>query len=674
MAIKSNNTYGRANVSPANVIGIDFGTTNTYLTVCPYGTKNKFPLHLSGRSPAIDTAILYADEPGNEEGLYPIVGERATVTYGQAEAQGKAKKGYRYYANFKPEILGHETARACAVDFFKAIRREAKGIGVRLDSEENVVIIGAPSEAGPGFRDALKDLILEAGLGQAEVIDEPKGVLLTDLGYNRFALADILDGYLVVDFGGGTCDFALMRRGEVVGSWGDLELGGRLFDDLFYQWFLEQNPGLAKSLKSERREFYVWSYCCRRLKEDFSETVARNPEAKVTAEVGRFGVIRDLTVDSFMERASNYSPSEAFLDFGRSLGVSLSDRLKKGQIDLVGWFTDLLLGGLNEAKVKAISLSGGSSKWFFVREICQTLLGLEPERILGSPNPFGAISEGLAILPAVKMELESARERMMEDKDDFIQSDLMPQVEANLEECTGRLANMITADLFDGRLVPILKESQGDHFKISDVEAKILESIDDYQGMLEELVEREISNEFLAIKTILQSRVQAWLDTFGLRLEGRLPSDAAPGTIVEIDRPLVGESLTKPLVTATNRFVAAWSGFIAASLCGGTGMALLVSGPLGLFLGALSGLGLSHLGLRLGRGRIERMAKDQSLPKFIAKTIVSDKNIEKVRGDFKKDMIKKVNNTYRDIISKLPKEIDKVIINEINQLGIINIF
>ena len=44
---------------------------------------------------------------------------------------------------------------------------------------------------------------------------------------------------LVVDFGGGTCDFAFMYRGMVRNSWGDMELGGRLFDDLFFQWFIK---------------------------------------------------------------------------------------------------------------------------------------------------------------------------------------------------------------------------------------------------------------------------------------------------------------------------------------------------------------------------------------------------------------------------------------------------
>ncbi|MDR1677936.1 MAG: Hsp70 family protein [Deltaproteobacteria bacterium] len=662
------------NKDQTSVIGIDFGTTNTYLTICPYGTKNKFPLHISGRSPAIDTAILYAEAEPEGSDLYPVIGERATITYGQADKKVKAQKGYRYYANFKPEIVGHETARRCAVDFFKAIKREALRVGVTLDPGANTVIIGAPSEAGKEFRETLIKVVAEAGLGQAEVVDEPKGVLLTDLGYNRFPLADILDGYLVVDFGGGTCDFALMQRGEVVGSWGDLELGGRLFDDLFYQWFLDQHPNLEKELIEERRDFYVWSYSCRQLKEEFSETVTRNKEESVSAEVGRFGAIKDLTVPAFLERASKYKPSRAFLEFGQALGVNISSKLKSGGIDLIGWFTDTLLEGLKDNKVRAVSLSGGSSKWFFVREICQSLLKIKPERILGSPNPFGAISEGLSILPAVKIELETARRKMMADKDSFIAQKLMAQVVSNLEKCTERLAGLITHDLFDLQIVPIIKEATDDNFKISDIDDQVKAVIDNYQERLRTIAQEQINIEILAIKTILQVKVQDWLNTYGLRLEGRLPSNSQTGELVEIDRPLIGEKLIQPLVTAANGSVAVWSGLIAASVCGGSGLAILATGPLGLFLGALGGLGLSGLGLRIGRERIERLIKEQKLPKFLVKSVISDKNIDRVRTDFKNDIVTKVNKMYHDLIEKLPIEIDAVIVNEIKQLGIINVF
>ena len=49
----------------------------------------------------------------------------------------------------------------------------------------------------------------------------------------------------MVDFGGGTLDVALLDQHGLRDPWGDPTLGGRLFDDLFFQWLLDQNPGKA---------------------------------------------------------------------------------------------------------------------------------------------------------------------------------------------------------------------------------------------------------------------------------------------------------------------------------------------------------------------------------------------------------------------------------------------
>ncbi|MDR1395028.1 MAG: rod shape-determining protein [Deltaproteobacteria bacterium] len=663
-----------ARISRRNIIGIDFGTSNTYLTICPYGTKNKFPLHFSGPSPAVDTAILYAGRPGADQDLFPVIGERATVTFGQADRETKEQKEYRYYANFKPEIVINETARQCTVDFFRVIKREAQMIGIDLGSPDNSIIIGVPSEAKADFCETLKSLLEQAGLGPAEAVEEPKGVLLTDLGYNRFPLADILDGHLVVDFGGGTCDFALMSRGEIVSSWGDMELGGRLFDDLFYQWFLEQNPGAEAKLQAGRREFYVWSYCCRRLKEDFSETVSRNPRSAVSAEVGRFGTVRDLTADEFIQRAGHYKPSQAFAEFSRSFGFSMSQKMDQPELDLIGWFKNLLAGGLKDVKIKNVSLSGGSSKWFFVRDLCLELIQLPADHVLISPNPFGAISEGLAILPAVKLELESLKARMTAEKQGFINDELLRPAAENLKLCTGRLTEKLTAEMFDGRIGPLIKEFSRTSFRIKELEDRIAAQIDGCRELTASLAENEIAGQAAAIKTILTAKIQSWLESFGLRPETMLPAETGPGSMVEIGRPLVSEQLIRPLVLAAEGLVAGSSSLIAASICGGTGAAVLAAGPLGLFLGALGGLGLSGLGLTLGRGRLKEMAKNQSLPKFLARFILSDRNIAKIRGEFQKDLAVKIDRTFQDIFSRLPEELEQIIDRAVSRIDLASLF
>jgi hypothetical protein len=658
--------------SQKNIIGLDFGTTNTYLTICPFGTKNKFPLHFSGPSPAVDTAILYADNPGSDADLFPIIGERATLTYGQADQETKEQKGYRYYSNFKPEIISHPAARECAIDFFKALNREAKMLGIDLGSEENSIFIGVPSEADNNFREGLKSLLVEAGICKPEPVDEPKGVLLTDLGYNRFPLADILRGHLVVDFGGGTCDFALLSRGEIVSSWGDMELGGRLFDDLFYQWFLDQNPGILEKLQSARREFYVWSYCCRRLKEDFSETISRNNKSLVSAEVGRFGTVKDLSAPEFLNRAKHYRPSQAFTEFNRSFGISFSHKLINDEIDLIEWFKQLLKEGLKGNEVKNVSLSGGSSKWFFVREMCLELLNLAPEKVLISPNPFGAISEGLAILPTVKMELAGIKAKMSAGKSDFIHTDLMEPVADNIKICTVRLADKITVEMFDGQIAPILREVRQNSFRIIDLENKIAQTIDANRAKVEKIVHSEIDSQILAIKAILKSKVQAWLETFGLKQETLIPIETGPGSFINIEKPI--SELSRPLILAAEGFMVTWMGLLSAAICGGAGMALLAAGPAGLILGVLGAVGINRLGFTLGRKKIEKITKTRNLPQIVGKTMLSDRYIKNNRQEFRNSLVTKIEGTYKEIFSQLSPDLDDLIGKAINQIDIISLF
>ncbi|MDR3205202.1 MAG: rod shape-determining protein, partial [Deltaproteobacteria bacterium] len=465
--------------SRGDAVGIDFGTTNTYVTVCPIGTKNKIPLYLSGRTPAIDTVILYSDKEGHDSDLFPLIGERATFTFGQASVEEIKREGYRYGANFKLDIVEFEPARQCAVDFFKALIRDAAHNGTPLNTSGGRLIVGAPSESGRAYRQALKQIVQEAGLGQAEIVEEPKGALLSDLGGGRLLISDLLEGYLAVDFGGGTCDFALLSGGEVSAGWGSWELGGRLFDDLFYQWFGEQNPGLLESLERERRAFYVWSYLCRKLKEDFSETISANPKASLKAEIGRFGDVRDLTRQGFLERAARFSPSPLFLSYYNKFKLPISKRLSEGNINLIQWFKESLLEGLkNIDKINTVSLSGGSSRWFFVKEICLEVFKSKNIKILHSHNPFGAISEGLAILPAITYEFINIKENIKINKDTFFKDEIFNYIKSFLDRCSIEISKQIVISFFDDNIIPILKKYSEENINIETIETKINEVID----------------------------------------------------------------------------------------------------------------------------------------------------------------------------------------------------
>ncbi len=138
-----------------------------------------------------------------------------------------------------------------------------------------------------------------AGYGDIKIVDEPIGAMLYHLWHKDFSPAESQKGVLFVDFGGGTCDFAFLCRLEVRHSWGDFELGGRLLDDLFFQWFLEQNPSALDEMKQNGDTYYAHSYLCREAKELFSRTMARDRTEHVSKFIGRYGSISDMTWEKF---------------------------------------------------------------------------------------------------------------------------------------------------------------------------------------------------------------------------------------------------------------------------------------------------------------------------------------------------------------------------------------
>jgi len=196
---------------------------------------------------------------------------------------------------------------------------------------------------------------------------------------------------------------------------GDLYLGGRLFDDLFFQWFLEQNPTVLREIEQAGDTYYIHSYLCRKAKEFFSLTMARDRSESVNKSVGRYGSIKGMNWETFLSKAKAYDPSQTFIRYLR--GVELkSDRLfqQAKPIDLLQWFRQTLTQGLAEkaidtSDISRVILAGGSSQWPFVSDVISEALHIDPSNLMRSDRPYAAISEGLAILPALQRQFEETR-------------------------------------------------------------------------------------------------------------------------------------------------------------------------------------------------------------------------------------------------------------------------
>jgi len=648
-------------VSNKDVLAIDFGTANTYYCKCAGDQLSPQGVDFGDGRDGLATAILYRKDKS------PLIGHTALEEYGEAAPQERAD--YTLRTHFKPDITSGQEARRNATDFLATVLEEAHQQRLDIEPAERQVIFGVPSEAGTDYREALSELARNAGYGEIVMVDEPKGALLYHVFHKDIPAIDALRGLLVVDFGGGTCDFAFVMRGEVRHSWGDMRLGGRLFDDLFFQWFVDENPGALETIRKAGNEFFVHSYLCRETKEFFSRTMVRDRTEKVTKALRQYGRISNMTWDAFLERAGSYRPSATFKQFLRDIGGSgRITPADTGAVDLLEWFRTCLVDGLREARIdktdiRFVILAGGSSQWPFVPDILQEGLGIEGKQIMRSDRPYAAISEGLAILPALQARNRATQRELQEDLPRFLKSDLEPLVLRRIETVGDEIGAAVTRELFDEKIKPILLEFRSKGGSIASLKERIASVDASFEPRRRAIWEEKRSGLARGLASAVRELVAKWFDAHGLRL----PEDdiAVEGVDVGRIKPKLADiDLFNAIFWCTAGLTTPISGMI----CGGGGMALITSGPIGWIIGAILGIAIA----RFAAGPGSEMAEEWNLPGWFLRMKLRDRKIAKIRQKMLTAIKSAVEQKLTGIQGKLNEQISNLVKHEIEALSDIN--
>lgn len=501
-------------MSTNGVLAIDFGTTNTYYCKCPSDQLSPTGIDFRDGRDGLATAIMYRLNKS------PLIGHIALEAYG--DATENERKNYKLRSHFKPDISLGQEAKTYAIDFLSAVLKESKCHRVDIDPESRHVIFGVPSEANEDYRKALCEVAQQAGYGKIRLIDEPKGALLYHLFHKDIPVRDAQRGMLVVDFGGGTCDFAFLERGSVRHSWGDMNLGGRLFDDLFFQWFIDDNPGSLETIKKEGNEYFVHFYLCREIKEYFSRTMARDRKEKIPKAVRHYGYINNMTWETFLHKASSYKPSQTLKSYLNEIGQS-NPSFNSGieSIDLLGWFRNCLRDGLKSANIEIsdirfVILAGGSSQWPFVTDILEDELYIESNKIMRSDRPYAAISEGIAILPALQSRFNAIQTKLRNESPEFLEKKLKPLLNKRFEDTSQKIARSATRELFDNRIKPLFFEFRANGGSIVSLRQKIKNITLSYEPEFQKLLDENQEILIRGLVCNIKEMMNQWFDEHGL--------------------------------------------------------------------------------------------------------------------------------------------------------------
>ena len=665
------------------VLGIDFGTTNSYF--CKYltqpdGQKIRLIDFGNGQLGGLASTILFRKDKS------PIVGKTAEIEWGEATAA--ERKNYTLRTHFKPDITRSDDAKNDATAFLQTIREQTAARRIDFVSPEHVVIFGLPGESGDDFRDSLHAISDAAGYGKVRLVAEPIGALLYHLWNKDITPSETQKGVLVVDFGGGTCDFAFMQRLEIADAWGDMLLGGRLFDDLFFQWFLDQNPGALAQLIANGDEYFVHWLECRQIKELFSETMTLNRDEMVRGRLGKlrnYGTFNNLSWGEFIDRAKNYRPHDTFVNYLKERNLSTGELLSGKSLDLLAWFQRSLIEGLDKYRIRSsdverVILTGGSSQWPFVQDIVCEALHIDPKQLLTSENPKAAISEGLVVLPALQHTYERVSQRLQQETPQFFAKRIEPEITRRLDAILNDILNDVTVRLYDGEIAPIIHEYRESGGPLIQLKEKIRATTLNFAPQIEDRIQQKLTDLNAGLPEALHKLIRQWFSENGVSYYGQQVNAS------EVQRLSAGNAdiattnkigdLQREIMDVTSVMVIAVTATVMGTITGGTQTALIASGPAGWLVGAVATAATMWMTYEFGRDKINETVEKLDLPSGMVKLILREGKIKTILNEGREKLTellrKEIAHALEKPLDEMKSQIMRNIDQEVRSLTLIN--
>lgn len=368
------------------IIGIDFGSSQSSISKMNIGSDGMPDLYnLGGGIKGKYMPTMMAVDENDD----------TVIAYGNDVAQyieQPKEDGVKFVMDFK-RYLGQPDANKYCKEYLKCLASVVKKMeGVQdgeLSSDQYATCIAHPASWSAEQIELLKKFTVEAGFPSDPnrgmyTVPEPVAAMhaLRVQESVGFRFGDRSENYMIIDFGGGTLDICVIQTDmlgstpEIKGKSGDPELGGKDFDDIIKLWFFRQNQVLKEDALSPRDRAALMREV-RKAKHFCSENFNRGLEDAVCPI--------DLCGSSFTFKISRQN---------------IEDLCKAN-----GYFKkieDAIDAAMNEAHVTIaditkVILTGGSSKWFFVRKLVISKFALPDDAVVLTDNPFTDVAVGCAV-------------------------------------------------------------------------------------------------------------------------------------------------------------------------------------------------------------------------------------------------------------------------------------
>ena len=484
---------------------------------------------------------------------------------------------------FKSRFTYDTTVNNDIVSFVKGVLQDLRQNGLLLPDDR--FVIGCPAGWSAATRSRYRDLMISAGVDNPQVISESRAAFLYAKYAKTVALdVDILnESALVIDIGSSTLDFAYIVDGREtgVGTFGEISLGGGLLDAEFLRLAVEQSRDKVaiKQVFSESKSWY--SYCeleARRLKEAYYSRLSKDPTACIKKQLRIcYDGIQKLTLQLDAAQAEKITHNPLAPLGGRSFVQAIQDALDNAARLTADRPPRLLL------------LTGGASRMPFFRQACKD--AFPDSVVVCCPEPEYSIAKGLAYAGWIDENLRAFRQAI---DTEITETRISEVVHEAIPDLMPGVVDALVDLLMDEAALPIYRDWQsGKLLTLNDMNQRMQQRMADVldSPMTEEALAPTIHQWLNSLMPKLQRMVDPICDRYEVpRKEMQLNLTATSTGKVAFSAK---ELMHLPFIGTILGLIVS---VIVGLLCGGGGLALIASGPLGFLAGAVIGAIVSLFG------------------------------------------------------------------------------
>ena len=618
-----------------------------------------------------ESAVCILDsENMSEPQVVPVAGSRSFITACARDLTGTVIIGEKacYQADvssrsirFKSSYITDPGSRAFVRLFASGVLNSLKKDGWLIDNDpdiENIFYIGCPAGWSPSIRESNRQLFESCGYPPLKIVSESRAAMISACQSRHLQVGyDILSKpVLVIDIGSSTTDYAFVSRGreEAMRTGGEVALGGGIMDHVLLQHAVDRcSPEERERILEIFRLSPSWkSYCefaGRRLKEkyyqdpDFFQFNRCSDTVQIRYDAAPIYLTLEMSPE-IADRLENY-PTDILN--GKSFRQVFTDSLKEVKIQL------------QERQPELVFLTGGVSKMPAVSDWCRSVF---PDAVLiAGSEPEFSVARGLSWSGQIDANVKEFRQELKSIIDSPLVEDIVTD---HLDDLFRKVTDVLVEPLIIHAAIPSYELwRNGSIPTLADTEKQMEKEItaflrtDEARSLLSEAVSRWMRPVAAKLEeSTIPICVRHHVPYSALSLRGSFaPSDV--DIHIDARHVFAVDGMTFVIDTIVS--------LITALLCGGSGIALISSGPTGI----VAGLSLSILVLLLGKDTMEKALMRVRIPsglrRLAPKNILARRMEEittAVRSSLSKSLVEdRSQQITENMVSEISQQIEQTL-------------